>query len=123
VWPTISRSCAQAQLFKAGPLLDRTVECVMANDYRVKRDGTSQARKTKKRAHTQHDVMCADILLPSLHPSRSLGVDLLVSDCARKVGGTVYENVPHLFQVQPPLSLSLCALSLSAAVCIADRVE
>ena len=27
------------------------------------------------------------------------GVDLLVSDCARKVGGTVYENIPHLFQV------------------------
>ncbi|ELR15602.1 uncharacterized protein ACA1_164840 [Acanthamoeba castellanii str. Neff] len=64
IWPTISRSCAQAQLFKAGPLLDRTMECVMANDYRV----------------TKH------------------GVDLLVSDCARKVGGTVYENIPHLFQ-------------------------
>jgi hypothetical protein len=64
IWPTISRCCAQAQLFKVGPLLDNTISCVKANDYRHNR----------------------------------AGVDLLVSDCAREVGGTVYENIPHLFQ-------------------------
>jgi hypothetical protein len=88
IWPTISRSCAQAQLFKAGPLLDRTIECVMANDYRVTKHGTRHGRR--------HPL---EIVFVSCSRSAPAGVDLLVSDCARQVGGTVYENIPHLFQV------------------------
>jgi hypothetical protein len=64
VWPTTSLCCAQAQLFKVGPMLDQTIQCVMDNEYRSVKEG----------------------------------VDILVSNCARQMGGTVYETIPHLFQ-------------------------
>jgi hypothetical protein len=55
----------------------------------------AQAQFFKNDAMFDQMVSCINMNDYRLYP---LGVDLLVSDCARGVGGVVYETIPHLFQ-------------------------